>query len=257
MKKRVWVLIILLLSSILAAQEMNELKIIGKATLMSGDIIDPSIIDANRERAALITFITDLEIDMAFKPALGLVRPAGNPQPGRWEVFVSPGERYITVNALGYKEFIVVLSTYVIDRLRSGDSYTLDLTGDKTVSEFPVMLTGNQNGALVLIDGEPKGTLQNKMLTLNISSGEHTIRIEKDGFVAQEKTEVIAISNNSFHFELEPAMPAILKITTNPAEAIVFIDNNIRLGETPSIPFTMPAAIISASKKKTTKLSRN
>ncbi len=133
-----------------------------------------------------------------------------------------------------------MLSDYGIYNIKSGEVYHLRLTGEKKVAEVPVMISSNQSGAEVYIDGELQGTTQNKMLTINVKQGERKIRITKDGFASQSITEDISVTNNSFNFNLVPAMPAVVKITSDPEGATVTIDGNMKLGVTPLENFYAP-----------------
>ncbi len=218
---------------ILNSVEMNSLSIVGKAMQPAGEIVPGDKLDANLKQAALVSFITDLDVDMDFKPWNGAVGKITNPAMGRWNVYVSPGERVIDVHALGFEPIKVVLSEYGIRNIKSGEVYHLRLTGEKKVTEVPVVITCNHSGAEVYIDGDLMGTTQNKMLTVSVNQGEREIKIKKDGFGTQSITEDVSVTNNSFNFNLVPAMPAVVKITSDPEGATVTIDGNMKLGETP------------------------
>jgi len=229
----VFILLIGLSISILAGQELNQLSIVGKATRATGEIVPGDKLDANKNQAALVSFITDLDVDMDFRPWNGVVGKITNPAMGRWNVYVSPGERAIDVHAEGFKPLKVVLSSFGINSVKSGDVYHLEITGDMKAAEVPVVITCNQSGANVIVDGVEMGSTANKMLTINLKSGNQNIRIEKAGFAGQMITESISLENNSFHFDLILAMPATVKITTDPEGAIVYLEDNVKLGETP------------------------
>ena len=232
-KYLVFILLIGLSISILAGQELNQLSIVGKATLATGEIVPGDKLDANKNQAALVSFITDLDVDMDFRPWNGAVGKITNPAMGRWNVYVSPGERAIDVHAEGFEPLKVVLSSFGINSVKSGDVYHLKLTGEKKAEQIPVVITSNQSGADIFIDDELLGTTQNKMLTISVNQGERVIRITKDGFATQSITEEVSVINNSFHFELVPAMPAVVKITSEPEGASVTIDGNMKMGVTP------------------------
>jgi len=236
MTGRRYLVIILLIGlsiSILAAQELNQLSVVGKATRAAGEIVPHDKLDANMNQAALVSFITDLDVDMDFRPWNGAVGKITNPAMGRWNVYVSPGERAIDVHAEGFEPLKLVLSSFGINSVKSGDVFHIKITGEKKAEQIPIMISSNQSGANVFIDDELLGTIQNKMLTVNVNQGERKIKIEKDGFTSQEITEEISMPNNSFHFDLVPAMPATVKITTEPEGAIVYLEDNVKLGETP------------------------
>ncbi|MCF7912467.1 MAG: PEGA domain-containing protein [Candidatus Cloacimonetes bacterium] len=227
------ILFIICMVNSMSGQGLNQLSIVGKATRPSGEIVPGDKLDANKNQAALISFITDLDVDMDFKPWNGAVGEITNPAMGRWNVYVSPGERAIDVHAEGFKPLKVVLSSFGINSVKSGDVYHLEITGEKKAEQIPVMISSNQSGADVYIDGEFVGTTQNKMLTVSVNQGEREIKITKDGFASQSITEDVSVTNNSFNFNLEPAYKAVVKITSEPEGATVTIDSNMNLGVTP------------------------
>jgi len=232
-KYLVFILLIGLSISILAGQELNQLSIVGKATRATGEIVPGDKLDANKNQAALVSFITDLDVDMDFRPWNGAVGKITNPAMGRWNVYVSPGERAIDVHAEGFKPLKVVLASFGINSVKSGDVYHLEITGDMKTQEVPVVITCNQSGAKVIANGEVMGITANKMLAVKLNSGEQKIRIEKGGFASQEIDEDVSLANYSFHFELVPAMQPVVKITSEPEGATVTIDGNMKLGVTP------------------------
>ncbi|MDP8211199.1 MAG: SUMF1/EgtB/PvdO family nonheme iron enzyme [Candidatus Stygibacter australis] len=232
-KYLVFILLIGLSISILAGQELNQLSIVGKATLATGEIVPGDKLDANKNQAALVSFITDLEVDMDFRPWNGAVGKITNPAMGRWNVYVSPGERAIDVHAEGFEPLKVVLASFGINSIKSGDVYHLKITGDMKTQEVPVMINCNQSGAKVIVDCEEVGSTINKMLATKLNPGERKIRIEKEGFASQEISEDVSLTNYSFHFDLVLAMPAVVKITSDPEGATVTIDGNMKLGVTP------------------------
>ncbi len=124
-------------------------------------------------------------------------------------------------------------------RLQSGETYQLDLTGDQKVTEIPVVITCSVDGAEVFVDSNKVGITSNKMLTTNISTGEHIIRVDTNGFKPKEITETISTSNNSFNFDLKVLEPVMLTIKSNPKEADIYI-NNIKEGSTNKQLFKYP-----------------
>ena len=229
----VTILLIGLSISILAGQKLNQLSIVGKATRATGEIVPQDKLDANMNQAALVSFITDLDVDMDFRPWNGAVGKITNPAMDRWNVYISPGERAIDVHAEGFKSLKVVLSSFGINSVKSGDVYHLEITGNLKTQEIPVVITCNQSGAKVIVDGVEMGSTVNKMLATKINLGERKIRIERDGFANQEISETVSQTNYSFHFDLVPVMPAVVKITSDPEGAMVTIDGNMKLGVTP------------------------
>ncbi|MCF7912513.1 MAG: PEGA domain-containing protein, partial [Candidatus Cloacimonetes bacterium] len=227
-------LIVILFTFIsLYSVELNSLSIVGKATQPAGEIVPGDKLDVNKKQAALISFITDLEVDMDFRPWNGAVGKITNPAMGRWNVYVSPDERAIDVHAEGFKPLKVVLSSFGINDLKSGEVYHLELTGDKKFEQIPVMISSNQSEAAVYIDGELLGTTQDKMLTVNVNQGKREIKITKDGFASQSITEDVSVTNNRFNFNMVITTPAVVKIRTDPEGAKVTIEGDMNLGITP------------------------
>jgi len=139
--RKMSLLLLLILSISLLAQELDELSIIGKA-LKTNDIVSSSIKDVNNRKASCIIFLTDLEVDMDFKPNIELVKLISNA--GKHEVYVQPGERVIEVLASGFKPLNLVLSSYGISKLESGDVYQIEITGNKKT------IIASEKGNLIL-----------------------------------------------------------------------------------------------------------
>ncbi len=126
------VLFLLLVFSIVLSlnAELNRLRIVGQAEHRPNAIVQARYQTVNRERAACLIFVTDLDVDLDFRPRVELVALT-NPAPGQHHVYVAPDERVVTVHALGYAPLIVVLRDFGISVLRSGEVYELQLTGDE------------------------------------------------------------------------------------------------------------------------------
>jgi len=137
--KKLIILLIFSISITIIFADLNKLRIVDKAE-QTNDIVPARYQTVNRERAACIIFITDLEVDLDFRPRLDLIALT-NPAAGQFHVYIDPNERAIDVHALGYEPLIAVLSDYGIRRLRSSDVYRLRLTGDKKKSN-PGYLAG-------------------------------------------------------------------------------------------------------------------
>ncbi len=234
--KRIGIVILFVLLTSILFGELNELRIEGKAKLKSGMIISDSIIDKNMEQAALVILLTDLDTDFRFRSSKGLVRPVKKNTPGRYEIFVSPKEKRIIVNAAGFNEFEVVFSTYGIYNIASGEVYELQLTGDKKVQTVPIMISTTPSDAEVLIDGKSHGITTKGNLSITSNSGEHSIEIRKNGYDVIRKTINVSEGSQSFSYTLEKAMDATVTITSEPEGATIFI-KNAYFGNTPKTGF--------------------
>ena len=162
--------------------------------------------------------------------------PIYNEKKNEYKFYLNDKQRVVEITHSEYEPLEVrFLADYNIE-VHAQRVYEMVLAFDKEVVQVPVVITCNQSGAEIFVDGDPVGKTQNKMLTVNIGSGLRTIRIEKDGFATQERQEEISMNNNSFNFILTPAMPAAVTITSNPEGATVYIDN-LKFGTTPAKSF--------------------
>ena len=153
-----------------------------------------------------------------------------------YKFYMNNNQRVVKITHSDYEPLEVRLLADFGINVKAQRVYELILAFNKEVIQVPVVITCNQSGASIYIDDGFVGKINNKMLTVNIGSGSRKIRIEKDGFGTQEKTENISMQNNSFDFKIVPAMPAAVTIITKPAGAIVYI-NNIKFGTTPKSSF--------------------
>jgi len=216
--RKIIVLLFLILSISLLAQELNELSIVGKAE-KTNDIVSSSIKDVNNRKASCIIFLTDLEVDMDFRPNIELVKLISNA--GRFEVYVQPGERVIEVLASGFKPFNLVLSSFGISKLESGDVYQIEITGNKINNLIPVNFIIEPSGAEIYVDEKSKGVVNN----IQIPAGKHIFKIVKEGYQTIEKEEDISINNNLFRFELSEQMYVAVSIKTTPDGATIYLDD--------------------------------
>ena len=230
--KKVVVLLFIIFSISLLAQELNELSIVGKA-VKTNDIVSSSIKDVNNRKASCIIFLTDLDVDMDFKPNIELVKLIS--KAGRHEVYVQPGERVIEVLASGFKPLNLVLSSYGIPKLESGDVYQLEITGEKHLIEIPITILVNPEGSNIFIDNEDMG--QNE--TFKVLAGKHNIKIVKENYVTFNQEIVVSSDNVLFKIDLQELEDALVIIKTNPDSATVYLDD-IKIGITPFSKFYKP-----------------
>ena len=152
---------------------------------------------------------------------------------GEYYITMKKGARYIVLKKDGFGSFKEQFGLV----MKSGSVYEMSADEKfKQASQIPVVITCNQNGAEVFVDGKSEGKTQNKMLTININIGTHKIKIKKDGFSTEEIEKNISIQNNSFNFKLIPSMPAAVTINTTPKGATVYIDD-LKFGTTPKSSF--------------------
>jgi len=229
----VFILLVGLSISILAGQELNQLSIVGKATRATGEIVPGDKLDANKNQAALVAFITDLDVDMDFRPWNGAVGKITNPAMGRWNVYVSPGERAIDVHAEGFKPLKVVLSSFGINSVKSGEVYHLEITGNEFIT---ISIIAEPNGAEKWLDGELLGTED----TYTVSKGEHLLEVKKSGY--KEYTKTIKVEEEQVLFRdivLNEIEPVMITLKSVPDGADFYI-NNVNEGKTNKQLFKFP-----------------
>ncbi|MDP8211200.1 MAG: SUMF1/EgtB/PvdO family nonheme iron enzyme [Candidatus Stygibacter australis] len=232
-KYLVFILLIGLSISILSGQELNQLSIVGKATRATGEIVPGDKLDANKNQAALISFITDLDVDMDFRPWNGAVGKITNPAMGRWNVYVSPGERAIDVHAEGFEPLKVVLSSFGINSVKSGDVFHLKITGNKSIT---ISIIADPNGAEKWLDGELLGTED----TYTISKGEHLLEVKKSGYMDYTKTITVEEEQVLFRdIVLNEIEPVMITMKSVPDGADINI-NNVNEGITNKQLFKFP-----------------
>ena len=133
-------------------------------------------------------------------------------------------------------------------RLKSGYVYEMSIDEKfKQVSEIPIMISTNQNGAEVFIDGELVGRTKNKMFTTKVNLGSAKIELKKDGYTTLVATEDITALNYTFDYNLDEILPVAVNIETIPAGATIYIAD-LKFGTTPKRGFfeagTYPIRIV-------------
>jgi formylglycine-generating enzyme required for sulfatase activity len=153
-----------------------------------------------------------------------------------YKFYLNDNQRVVKLTHNDYEPLEVRLLADFGIEVKAQRVYEMVLAFDKEVIQVPVVITCSQNAANVSVDGKIIGKTENRMLTANIGSGTRTIRLEKAGFATQTRTEEISMENNSFDFQLVPAMPAAVIIDSNPQGAAVYIDG-LKFGVTPAQSF--------------------
>jgi hypothetical protein len=133
-----------------------------------------------------------------------------------------------------YTVFIVTSPTGRLD-LSGRDSYTtlaVDLTRPTLTAGFGggLTITSEPPGASVLVDGVPEGTTPLELA--NVSVGEHTVEIAKDGYMPAAVNATVADGENTT--VTQTLVPETTPGTTIPLTA----------SETTSIPFPVPALLL-------------
>ena len=216
------------------AQEISELRVVGKAVYESGELIDQSIRDVNGEIASGIIVLTDLT-SLAFEARNGVVKV--NSSPGKYVVFVSPTERVLTVLSSGYKPLTIYLYDVGI-RLKPGQVWKLEVTGSKKMNQIPINIKVTPEAKSILLDGNQVDPSQAIMAEV----GSHQVRIEQLGYKTVLDSITVSPQKTLFEFNLKQVKPEKLVIRTTPKDASVIIDNKL-VGLTPFTDFYYPGIV--------------
>ena len=229
MKKYLLVLVIIFLFNIIYAQ--NEMRVVGKGEIQPSELIDKTIRDANGEVCAGLMISTDLD-GFTYDSYNGVVQI--NRRPGEDLLFLSPDERVVTIYKTGYASLKIILSDFNV-KLKSGEVWKLKITGDKINDLIPISIVIKPNNASIFIDDKPKGNSSSQKL----SPGEHSLRIEKEGYKTIDEKIKVSDSNILFNYTLQEVDLIKVQINSIPAEARIYI-NNVEKGVTNKGLFMYP-----------------
>ncbi len=218
-------------TSFIAQDEMNELRIIGKPTLLESEFISNDVRDINREICAGLKIVTDLK-GFSYSSNNGIVKI--DKQPGRDVLFLSPDERVVEIYCLGYKPLKVILFEEGI-YLKSTQVWLLEVTGEKKLDFIPVNIIVEPIDANLYIDGK----IGTGGPTYQLSPGDHLIKIIADNYQSVEKEIFVSPKSTLFNFILEELEQVAVTIKSIPSDADIIIDG-FKKGITDKVLFLFP-----------------
>jgi formylglycine-generating enzyme required for sulfatase activity len=226
------ILFILLIMSLTAfAQETKELKIIGKAKkLETGEMVARR--DGNGNYCAAIQLVSNLE-GFTYDSFDGIVGNIDD-KPGMDMVYLTSTERVLQIFKSGFKPMKIFLSDYGIV-LKPREVWQIEINGENTADQLPVTILFTPSDAKLMIDG--KSVVASA--TQNLSLGQHSILLSKEGYQNLEKTIMVDEKSVYFNYKLEKQADAILEIETIPEGATIFLEG-VNLGESPLSAFYKP-----------------
>jgi hypothetical protein len=204
--------------SIAYPQDLSQLSVSGKGELLSDELLDKSIRDANGQLCAGVVIISDLD-GLAYSSYNGIVKTSR--EPGRDLLFLSPDERVVTVLKTGFAPLKLILNEIGI-KLKPGGVWQVKVTGEKKSELLPVLVVTTPPEAMVIIDGVRRGTGKSHQL----SPGKHTIRVEKDGFGPVEQSVQVSPTSFEFPFILKEVDVALTTINSLPPGAKLTVDGS-------------------------------
>ena len=217
------ILLLLFSISVISAQELTQLRIVGKAEFLAGELISREHRDANGEVCAGFVVVSDLT-GLTFKSWNDIVKM--NQDPGRSFLFLSPSERVVEVYCFGYEPLKIYLNDIGV-RLKSGEVWQVKVTGDKKLDVIPVTILIEPNDATIFLDSLHKGT----NTTHQLSAGKHQLRVEKKGYKTAALDIDVSPSNVLFNVKLQEVELQAVQIKSEPSGATIYIDN-AQKGET-------------------------
>jgi formylglycine-generating enzyme required for sulfatase activity len=231
MKKTTFISLFFFLLTAAFTQETKELKIIGKPKKMeTGEMVARR--DGNGNYCAALQVISNQD-GFTYDSFDGIV---GNieDKPGMDMVFLTSSERVLQVFKTGFKPLKIILSDYGIV-LKPREVWQIEINGENTADQLPVMIRFTPPDASLFIDN----TIVATSPTHNLSIGQHSIRLTKNGFQSIEKTINVDDKNVFFEYKLFKQADAALQIETIPEGATIYLDG-IKLGESPIAAFYKP-----------------
>lgn len=223
-KLRTFFVFLTLFFTPLLAQKPLEMSIVpGSAKEEPAELVSKDIRDDNGVTTAGLIIFSDLK-GLTFQSYNGVVKM--NRNPGKDFLFLSPDERVVEVYCFGYTPLKIMLNELGI-KLKSGQTWSLKITGDKKLDLIPVNLLIDQEDARIFIDGVDKGTTKSHQLSV----GKHGIRIEKPGYITLTDSIDVSQNNSLFSFKLPELDMIGITINSVPQEAKIFIDE-VEKGET-------------------------
>jgi PEGA domain/Family of unknown function (DUF5683) len=198
--------------------KINELNVIGKAVILSEEIISNEIRDVNGNVCSGLLIQTDLS-GLTFESNNGIVKIDSNP--GEYLLYLSRNERVVKIRSQGFKPLQIILYDYGIN-LSSGKVWKIEITGDKKLDLIPINIITSPAEANITIDGMLKGSWK----TFQVSEGEHDLKIEKDGYKIIEQGINVSASNNLFNFRLDKVNLVLVTIKSVPEGAKIVIENS-------------------------------
>ncbi|MEI7811337.1 MAG: PEGA domain-containing protein [Ignavibacteria bacterium] len=225
-----FVLLVILISP-LYSQGLSELRISGKCVILPEELIDRNNRDVNGEVCAGLMIISDMT-GLSYTSYDQIVKI--KKMPGQDLLFLSPGERVVTVYKTGFKPLKIILNEYGI-KLISGTVWKIEITGDRKPEFIPVNILTSQSDVKIFIDGENKGISK----TILVSAGEHRLRLEKEGYKTVNATIQVSTSSTLFNYNLEEIDLVQVQIKSVPSGARILLEDSDK-EETDKGLFLMP-----------------
>jgi len=206
MNRKIMVCLVFFMAIQMMYAQVSELQIIGQPEKLDSEIVAKK--DINGNFCAGIKVVSDLD-GFKYDSYNGVVDV--DDKPGEDLVYVSPGERVMTVYHTGYKPLKIILSEVGI-RLRPRETWKIEITGERDLAEIPVAVLTNPAGAEVFVDGESLGLTEQTTL----STGSHQPQLKKAGYEPVIETIMVDADHILFRYDLQKIEDVAVNLHTEP-----------------------------------------
>lgn len=214
------------------SQKAMEMSVVpNSAKEEPAELVAKEIRDDNGITTAGLIVYSDLK-GLTYQSYNGVVKV--NKSPGKDFLFLSPDERVVEVYCFGYVPLKIILNEYGI-RLRSGQSWSIKVTGEKKLELIPVNIIVKPADAKIFIDGKDKESATSHQLT----PGKHHLRVERNGYLPYSDSIDVNINNSLFNITLPEQDVIQVTFTSEPKNAKIYI-NDVERGETDRGLFLLP-----------------
>ena len=220
MKK--YILIFSVVTFYVTHAQLNQLQIVGRPEKAETEIV--GVRDVNGRFCAAVQMLSDMD-GFSYDAYNGVVRVDDNP--GKDMVYLQPDERVVEIYHTGYEPLKIILSEIGI-QLHEREVWVLKLSGEKTLTQIPIVIITNPSGAEVTLDEVNRGRIEQH----RVSAGSHRLRLSKEGYQPVIETIFVDEENTLFKYDLAIQQDVNVQIETDPPGAAVYVDD-VKLGTTP------------------------
>ncbi len=218
----------------LQAQQLAQLRVVGKAEKIETEFVGSNHRDANGRICAMIKIISDME-GFQYDSYNGVV--SVEDQPGQDLVFLSPDERVLEIFHEGYEPLKIILSSLGI-QLASKAVWAIKINGEKKknkneVSGFGDVFIKTEPSRAIIFFDEKKIDQLTPTILKNIEAGRHFIKVTKEDLEGSTFINVLPNELNEIFIHLEKKK-TVVKIYSDPVEAFIYINKKF-FGKTPKI----------------------
>jgi len=171
----------------------------------------------NHPEMAVIIIRSSLT-NLTFDSNMLIIEEIHDPAAGEYILIIEPVTQTIRINAPGFLTERIPVRGYTA---RQVVYYSIEPAARETDDTIPVVIRVEPVDARVEYDGEVLDLSRSILL----EPGSHTITIAREHHRTRTETISVNIENTFFEFELEPLNEQVVRIETEPAGAMIFVDD--------------------------------